>query len=87
MSDEPTKPDSHIKSTIDAATGLVKAIPVYQDAIQPSAKQIGKSLETVAKLVNIALAPIKAVVWGYEQIEQFITNRVAENLMEFQKKI
>lgn len=80
MSDETQKPDSNFKSTIDAATGLVKAIPVYQDAIQPSAQQIGKSLETVTKTVNIALAPIKALVWGYEQIEQFITKRVSEKL-------
>lgn len=80
MSEEVTKPDSNIKSTIDAATGLVKAIPIYQDAVQPSAQQIGKSLETVTKTVNIALAPIKALVWGYEQIENFVTKRVAEKL-------
>ncbi len=80
MSDDAQKPDSNIKSIIDATTGLVKAIPVYQDAIQPSAQQIGKSLETVTKTVNIALAPIKALVWGYEKIEQFITRRVSEKL-------
>lgn len=80
MDEENQKPDSNIKSTIEAATGLVKAIPVYQDAIQPSAKQIGKSLETITKAVNIALAPIKALVWGYEKIEEFISTRVAEKL-------
>ncbi|HVX01281.1 MAG TPA: DUF4393 domain-containing protein [Candidatus Babeliaceae bacterium] len=80
MNEETSNPDSNIKSTIDAVTGLAKAIPVYQDAIQPSAKQIGKSLETVTKTVNIALAPIKALVWGYEQIEQFVTNKIAEKL-------
>lgn len=68
------------KATIDAITGLVKAIPVYQDAIQPAAKQIGQTLETVSKTVNIALAPIKALVWGYEKIEDFITTRVSEKL-------
>ena len=80
MNEENSKPDSSIKSTIEAATGLVKAIPVYQDAIQPSAQQIGKSLETITKTVNIALAPIKALVWGYEQIENFITSKVSEKL-------
>ncbi|MCP2044887.1 DUF4393 domain-containing protein [Pontibacter sp. HSC-36F09] len=80
MSNELSKPDSNVKSTIEAATGLVKAIPIYQDAIQPSAQQIGKSLETITKTVNIALAPIKVLVWGYEQIEQFVSNRVAEKL-------
>jgi hypothetical protein len=71
---------TNVKATIDAVTGLVKAVPVYQDAIQPAAKQIGKTLETVSKTVNIALAPIKALVWGYEKIEDFITTRVSEKL-------
>jgi hypothetical protein len=72
--------ETNVKATIDAVTGLVKAVPIYQDAVQPAAKQIGKSLETVSKTVNIALAPIKALVWGYEKIEDFISSRVAEKL-------
>lgn len=77
---EENKPESNVKSTIDAVTGLAKAVPVYQDAVQPAAQQIGKSLETVTKLVNIALVPIKVMVWGYDQIEEFITRRVSEKL-------
>lgn len=72
--------ETNVKATIDAMTGLVTAIPIYQDTLQPSAKQIGKSLETVTKTVNIALAPVKLLVWGYEKIEEYITNRVAEKL-------
>lgn len=72
--------DTNVKATIDAITGLVQAVPIYQDTLQPAAKQIGNSLETVTKTVNIALAPIKALVWGYEKIEEFISNRVAEKL-------
>src|SRR5687768_2856177 len=80
MSDESSKPDSNIKSTIEAATGLLKAVPVYQDLLQPSVQQVGKSLQTITKTVNIALAPIKALIWGYEQMEEFITTRVTEKL-------
>lgn len=72
--------ETNVKATIDAVTGLVKAVPVYQDTLQPSAKQIGQSLETVTKTVNIALAPIKALVWGYEKIENYINQRVSEKL-------
>lgn len=72
--------DTNVKTTIDAITGLVQAVPIYQDTLQPAAKQVGKSLETVAKTVNIALAPIKALVWGYEKIEEFISTRVSEKL-------
>lgn len=70
----------NIKNTIDAVTGLVKAIPIYDDAIQPAAKQIGKSLLTVTKLVNVALTPVSILVWGYDKIQDFIDNRVASKL-------
>jgi hypothetical protein len=76
------KKDTNVKATIDAVTGLAKAIPVYQDAIQPAAKEIGKSLATITKTVNIALAPIKALVWGYEKIEEYLTERVSEKLKD-----
>ncbi|NOU47221.1 MAG: DUF4393 domain-containing protein [Bacteroidales bacterium] len=79
MEQDETK-GTNLNATIDSVSGLVKAVPVYQDAIQPAAKQIGQTLETVSKTVNIALAPIKALVWGYEKIEDFITNRVSEKL-------
>jgi Abortive infection alpha len=35
---------------------------------------------TVTKCVNICLAPIKTLVWGYEKIESFISERVSEKL-------
>lgn len=72
--------DTNVKSTIDAVTGLVKAIPIYNDAIQPAAKEIGKSLATVTKTINIALLPISALVWGYEKISEFVQNKVSEKL-------
>lgn len=80
MNEENSNKETNVKATIDAVTGLAKAIPVYDDAIQPAAKEVGKSLVTVAKTVNIALSPIKAMVWGYERIENFITKRVSEKL-------
>jgi len=60
--DIPIIPSGKIKNVIDATTGLVKAIPIYEDAIQPAAKQIGKALETVTKAVNISLAPVSLLI-------------------------
>ena len=74
--------DANIKGTIEAVTGLVKEIPIYQDAVQPAAKEIGKSLETITKTVNIALSPIKALVWGYEKIEDYLAKRISEKLKD-----
>ena len=78
MGDE--QAESKIRDTIEAVTGLVTAIPVYEDALQPAAKEIGKALGTVAKLVNVALAPVSALVWGYDKLNDFIETKVAEKL-------
>jgi hypothetical protein len=72
--------ESKIEDILVATTGLVEAVPIYQDLLQPAAKEIGKGLETVAKTINIALSPVKAMVWGYEKIEDFLSTRVAELL-------
>ena len=71
-----------VKGTIEAATGLVKAIPIYDDMLQPAAKQLGKTLETVCKAVNMALAPVSGLVWGYEQFQAFIDTKVADRLKD-----
>lgn len=84
MSDEGNdvvkKGENITEGTINAVTGLVKAVPIYDDAVQPAAKEIGKSLETVAKTVNVALAPLKALVWCYDQIEEFVLTDVSKKL-------
>lgn len=68
-------PGGIIKQTIDSATALTKAVPIYQDAVQPLAKEAGKALGIVGKAVNVALAPISLVVWGYDQISDFLETR------------
>jgi hypothetical protein len=78
--DTPIIPSGKIKDVIDATAGLVKAIPIYGDAVQPAAKQIGKALETVTKAVNVALAPVGLLIWGYDKIQGFIDNSVAKKL-------
>lgn len=71
---------NNVSATIDAVTGLAKAVPIYEDIVQPVAKQLGKSLETVGKLVNVALAPVGLLVWGYDKCENFINTKVADRL-------
>lgn len=72
--------NSNVKDVIEAATGLVKAVPIYDDALKPAAKELGKSFLTIVKVINVALAPISALVWGYEKIEDFINERLADKL-------
>src|ERR687897_906043 len=80
MTDPTNPPSINIRNTADAVRGAAEAIPVYQDAVQPAAKEVGRGLETVAKTINVCLAPLKVLVWGYEQLEDFLGRTVAEKL-------
>lgn len=67
---------------ITAATELAKAVPVYQDLVQPAAQELGKGLKTVAQTVNVVLAPVSMFIWGYEQIKDFVSVKVSERLKD-----
>lgn len=80
MSNEESSDGSNVSATIDAVTGLAKAVPIYEDAIQPVAQQLGKSLELVGRAVNAALLPVKGLVWGIEEIEKRFKPKLINNL-------
>jgi len=61
--DEEENNSSDTKDIINATTGLVKAIPIYEDGLQPVTKQLGKSLETVGKAINVALLPVSLKIY------------------------
>jgi hypothetical protein len=69
-----------VKKTAEAVEGIVKAIPIYEDLLQPATQELGKGIETIAKTVNIALAPLSGLVWGYDQIKQYLLNKVTLRL-------
>jgi hypothetical protein len=77
------------RDVIDAVKGVLEEVPAYQDAVQPAAKELGtamapagnelgKAVVTVAKSINLALAPFAALVWGYDQIREFVLTRLEE---------
>jgi hypothetical protein len=78
MSDE--KDVGMISDGINAAASLAKAVPIYDDALQPLMKETGKALGTVGKVVNTMLAPVRGVVWGAEQVEEWLSNKVTKKL-------
>lgn len=79
MSDEVDKPGM-VADTAKAIAAITENIPVYQDAVQPAAQEVGKGLHLVAKAVNSALVPVEAFVWGVDQIREFVHKRVAKKL-------
>lgn len=69
-----------VKDTAEAMQGLLKEVPIYQDLAQPALQEAGRNLVVLGKAVKIALAPITALVWGYETIAEYIHKAVTEKL-------
>lgn len=72
--------ENKIRDAADAVKGVVEAVPIYQDALQPAAKEIGTALQTITKAIHVALAPISALVWGYEKIRDYLNETLTEKL-------
>lgn len=77
---------SNLKDTSDAIKGIVEAVPVYQDLLQPAVQELGKGVHTLAKTVHIALSPISAFIWGYDRIKDFIQKSLEEKLKSVPKE-
>jgi hypothetical protein len=67
-----------------SSSGLAKAVqdigvPLYRHA-EPAVHEAGRALETVMRAFNVALLPVRGLVWGAEQLEEFLQSRVATKL-------
>jgi hypothetical protein len=66
---------------LEAATALGAVVPeAYRDLLQPSAQELGRGLLLVAKAVNMALSPLGATVWGFEQIKDWLLATLTKKL-------
>lgn len=75
-----------LEETAKLFSEVAATTTVYQDAVQPVAKQIGRSLETLAGIINIALSPVSLMVHGYELIHERLKQRLEEKLRDVPKE-
>jgi hypothetical protein len=54
----------------------------YDDALKPVAAETGKALATLGRTVNMALAPLRGLVWSWDKIEAWLTATVERKLEE-----
>jgi hypothetical protein len=71
---------NEVSETINAVAKLTENIPVYQDLVQPSAIEMGKNIHTVSKVVTVALAPVRGLVWGFDRIESYLSQSLTKKL-------
>ena len=78
---------------LEVVRDIFKEVPVYKDAIRPGAKKlgtelvpaaenIGRAATTVTEGINVALTPLKLLVWCYDQVEEIIFPTLAERFKD-----
>jgi len=74
MSDEKTS------GVIEPGAKEPQAPSTCPEAQQPGAPQADTATETAESAIHAALAPIRSLVWGFEQLEEFLANHVGAKL-------
>jgi hypothetical protein len=80
--------ESTVEGVLKGAAELAKAIPVYQDglqpaskafgeAIQPAGRHVGDAIALTGRTVGLALSPLRAVVWGFEKFQEVVVPELA----------
>lgn len=60
---------------------VISVVPeLYRDGVSPAVKELGKGLETLAKTINLALDPLRGLIWGYEQVREYLVASVTDRL-------
>ena len=72
--------DSTKGELIKAGAEVVKT--AYDDALQPIARETGKALGTLGRTINVALFPLRGLVWSWEQIESYVSETIERKLNE-----
>lgn len=66
----------------DLTSGINAVIPkVYDDAVSPVAKEMGKIGETLVKTISTALLPLRILIWKGEEIEKAIKEDLEKKLI------
>jgi hypothetical protein len=86
MYDKSATEENHMnESGGDYKSEVVKAVgelakTAYDDALAPVSKEVGEALSTLGRAINVALAPLRVVVWSYDQIEEYIVASLERKL-------
>ena len=71
---------------LQVGANLVNNTTFYEDALKPVSKEIGKTLGTLGKTINLVLSPFALSVWGFEKIKDYLIEQLEEKLKNVDEK-
>ncbi len=69
-----------MKKIVDKSIDALTSIPVDEEYKQKIGKETGKALLTGAKAINMALAPLALTVYGFDNIQSFLSKILLKKL-------
>ncbi|HEQ1856640.1 TPA: DUF4393 domain-containing protein [Providencia alcalifaciens] len=85
-SDKKKNSNDFTQSATGLAVDLIKSVPVSNDAKNKAGDEIGKTLVTLTKAINVALTPVSLTIFGYERIKDFVSVTLKEKLKKVPKE-
>ncbi|MEQ4666426.1 DUF4393 domain-containing protein [Providencia huaxiensis] len=85
-SEQKKKPNDFTQSATGLAIDLVKSVPLNDEAKNKAGDEIGKTLVTLTKAINVALTPVSLTIFGYEKIKDFVNITLKEKLKQVPKE-
>ncbi|MEQ5728695.1 DUF4393 domain-containing protein [Providencia alcalifaciens] len=79
-SDKKKSSNNFTQSATGLAVDLIKSVPVSDDAKNKAGDEIGKTLVTLTKAINVALTPVSLTIFGYERIKDFVSVTLKDKL-------
>jgi len=72
-----------IRETTEAIKTVQEAFPaLYEDLLQPAAKELGSALQTLVGTINLCLAPLEFRIMRYRALKEALEISLAEKLKD-----
>ncbi|MGN6640120.1 MAG: DUF4393 domain-containing protein [Mucilaginibacter sp.] len=69
-----------LKSMAEGVTKGLSDSKIVNNLLEPVSKEVGKTLGTISKAINVAISPIAGMIWGYEKISTWLMSRLEQKL-------
>lgn len=71
-----------LKSMAEGVTKGLTDSKIINNLLEPVSKEVGKTLGTISKAINVAISPIAGMIWGYEKISTWLMGRLEQKLSD-----
>ncbi|MDX4947151.1 DUF4393 domain-containing protein [Providencia manganoxydans] len=80
------KSSNNGQSLVNLAVDLAKSVPLDENSKNIAGHELGKTVVTLTKAINLVLSPLAGTVYGYEKIHDFVIKTLQGKLNKVPKE-